>query len=324
MEQDFIRTSYNDILSRTIRSNLPIDQQEVIIRSYANAMNDMQSLFLPDTRPIVPPTDEQIEAERARLRTISNTETVSRGIAGSAVAGGLVAGGIAAARGTGLQASLQAGVTGAVTGAGVGAGVGTLGALSGGASAIPAIVAGVAAGVQQGLTTKPIMPPPDTLKIIQQEQQSKKGTLRPKFIVPSTSILEKSQSEIQADFDEFAMFDFVIPSSEGTEGNNKNNPLKRSDYLTEQLRLNGGGIELDVPFGELDLATKTTINEVMVGPELPEMTFENSVYNLSEFETTPYDPNDDRLQIEALNPYKYYSRVEPFDISRSVLYSKVP
>ena len=324
MEQDFIRTSYNDILSRTIRSNLPIDQQEVIIRSYANAMNDMQSLFLPDTRPIVPPTDEQIEAERARLRTISNTETVSRGIAGSAVAGGLVAGGIAAARGTGLQASLQAGVTGAVTGAGVGAGVGTLGALSGAASAIPAIVAGVAAGVQQGLTTKPIMPPPDTLKIIQQEQQSKKGTLRPKFIVPSTSILEKSQSEIQADFDEFAMFDFVIPSSEGTEGNNKNNPLKRSDYLSHQLRLNGGGIEVDVPLGELDLPTKTTINEVMVGPELPEMTFENSVYNLSEFEVTPYDPNDDRLQIEALNPYKYYSRVEPFDISRSVLYSKVP
>jgi hypothetical protein len=323
-DQDFIRISYNDILSRTIRSNLPIDQQEVIIRSYANAMNDMQSLFLPDTRPIVPPTDEQIEAERARLRTISNTETVSRGIAGSAVAGGLVAGGIAAARGTGLQASLQAGVTGAVTGAGLGAGIGATQAISGAASAIPAIVAGVAAGVQQGLTTKPILPPPDTLKVIQQEQQSKKGTLRPKFIVPSTSILEKSQSEIQADFDEFAMFDFVIPSSEGTEGNNKNNPLKRSDYLTEQLRLNGGGIELDVPLGELDLATKATINEVMLGPELPEMTFENSVYNLSEFEVTPYDPNDDRLQIEALNPYKYYSRVQPFDISRSVLYSKVP
>jgi len=224
----------------------------------------------------------------------------------------------------GLQASLQAGVTGAVTGAGLGAGIGATQAISGAASAIPAIVAGVAAGVQQGLTTKPILPPPDTLKVIQQEQQAKKGTLRPKFIVPSTSILEKSQSEIQADFDEFAMFDFVIPSSEGTEGNNKNNPLKRSDYLTEQLRLNGGGIELDVPFGELDLATKATISQVMVGPELPEMTFENSVYNLSEFEVTPYDPNDDRLQIEALNPYKYYSRVEPFDISRSVLYSKVP
>jgi hypothetical protein len=88
--------------------------------------------------------------------------------------------------------------------------------------------------------------------------------------------------------------------------------------------LNGGGIDTDVALGELDLPTKATISEVMVGPELPPMEFQNSVYNLSEYETIPYDPNDDRLQIEALNPYKYYSRVEPFDISRSVLFSKVP
>ena len=321
---EVLRDSYNDILQRTIRSSLPIDQQEVIIRSYANSLNDMQEMLIRDYNPIQPPTEQQIEAERERLTTISNRETVQQSIIGGAVLGGFTSAGIAAARGAGLQASLQAGVTGAVSGAGVGAGIGVTGAMSGGASAIPGIVAGVAAGVKEGLSTTPIEPPPDTLKVIQEEQKAKKGTLRPKFIIPSTSILEKSQSEIQADFDEFSMFDFVIPSSEGTEGNNKNNPLKRSDYLTEQLRLNGGGIELDVPLGELDLATKATIDKVMVGPELPEMTFENSVYNLSEFEINPYDPNNDRLQIEALNPYKYYSRVQPYDISRSVLFSKVP
>jgi hypothetical protein len=308
-----------------IRSELSINQIHQMLEGFRNTFNDVGVAINPERVVVVElPTTGQLQEERNQLQAIRRGETVRDNLVGGAVAGGLTSAGIAAARGMGLQASLKAGLTGAVRGAGIGAGIGATEAMSGGASAIPSIIAGVAAGVQQGLSTTPIQPPPDTLKVIQQEQKSKKGTLRPKFIVPSTSILEKSQSEIQGDIDEFSMFDFVIPSSEGTQGNNKNNPLKRSDYLTNQLRLNGGGIELDVPLGELDLATKATINEVMVGPELPEMTFENSVYNLSEFEVTPYDPNDDRLQIEALNPYKYYSRVQPYDISRSVLFSKVP
>ena len=313
------------VRNNLIRTQLSINQVHQMLEGFRNTFNDVGVAINPDRVVVVElPTTGQLQEERNQLQAIRRGETVRSSLVGGAVGGGLLAAGTAAVRGAGLQASLQAGLTGAATGAGAGAGIGIAQAVSGGASAIPAIVAGVAAGVQKGLSTTPIQPPPDTLKVIQQEQRAKKGTLRPKFIVPSTSILEKSQSEIQGDIDEFSMFDFVIPSSEGTQGNNKNNPLKRSDYLTEQLRLNGGGIELDVPLGELDLATKATISQVMVGPELPLMTFENSLYNLSEFETVPYDPNDDRLQIEALNPYKYYSRVQPYDISRSVLFSKVP
>lgn len=319
------RQQFEDIERRAIRAELTSEEVSTLLNTYARSLNDMNEILIRDYERVTPPTPEQVQAIRDNLISASRRDVVQRAVRGGAIGGAAGAGVSALVSGTGLQEAIGAAGKGALVGAGVGGAGGVVSALSGMTSAIPAIVGAVSAGVEKGLTTNPIIPPPEEPEVIQQQSQaSGKGTLRPKFIVPSVDILSKTDSEIQGDFDEYSMFDFVIPSIEGADGTIKTNPLKRADYLSEQLMLKGGGIDQDVPFGELDLPSNSQISEIKIGAEIPEMVFMDSEYNLDAFEVLPYDPNDDRLQIEALNPYRYYSRVVPEDIRKSILYGKVP
>ena len=321
------RQQFEDIERRAIRAELTSEEVSTLLNTYARSLNDMNEILIRDYERVTPPTPEQVQAIRDNLISASRRDVVQRAVRGGAIGGAAGAGVSALVSGTGVQEAIGAAGKGGLVGAGVGGAGGVVSALGGMTSAIPAIVGAVSAGVEKGLTTNPIIPPPEEPEVIQQQSQSQgtgKGTLRPKFIVPSVDILSKTDSEIQGDFDEYSMFDFVIPSIEGADGTIKTNPLKRADYLSEQLMLKGGGIDQDVPFGELDLPPNSQISEIKIGAEIPEMVFMDSEYNLDAFEVLPYDPNDDRLQIEALNPYRYYSRVVPEDIRKSILYGKVP
>jgi hypothetical protein len=216
------------------------------------------------------------------------------------------------------------------TALGLGAGV-----LAGGA--LGTTVAQATGGLG-GLTTIQETPVvvPNTIEVKQQEEKSLKGdrskgvgTLRPKFIVPGVNIFEPSPEEKEADFDEFSAFDFVVPTSEGAEGTIATNPLKRQDLNEERIRYAGAGVDMPNVYGKYPPYNTKEERNLLLGPELPEMTFEPQVYDLGRYDvnnTAGYDWNGDRLAIEMLNPYRFGTRVEQNSLTMptSILYSVVP
>jgi len=175
------------------------------------------------------------------------------------------------------------------------------------------------------------LPPGDILN----EQQDKleriqgKGLLRPKFIIPSTNILQPSDQELAADALEFAAFDFVQPNTEGGEGNLDTNILKRSQKLNENIRFQGAGVQVNSLFG-YDLPVRPsqeTINNLFLNKALPPLKFQEQEYNLSEFEVMSYDPINQRGAIEMFGPYNDFSDTIPDDrteMDMSMLFSIVP
>ena len=179
-----------------------------------------------------------------------------------------------------------------------------------------------------GVATKKIKVPEDW-----SENKQAKGTLRPKFISPSVNVLQPSEQDIQADFDEWAIFDFVQPvNNYGAEGNNENNPLKRMARVEEETRYRNAGIDLDP-----SLASVYTNREVntsqeamamnMLPPLMPDTSSQpRQVYDVSEYEVKSYDVNNDRTQIEYQSPYDNMTPIvlTNDEIRRSVLYGRVP
>lgn len=232
---------------------------------------------------------EAIQQRRQEARTLQLAESAEvrgrraeRGAVG--VGTGLVSGGVG-----GAVAGGMAGIAGRIkTGAGYGAPSGFLGGVAGGevgrrvagrkGERVGQVVGGLGAGAIAGyLTGKEEskvqeMPVEIPDQVVQQEEPLKsgsgKGTLRPKFIIPTADILNKTDNEIQADLDEFSAFDYVIPSSEGTEGNISNNPLKRQAYIQNELILNGGGIDIPSQWGEEPMISEQEQKEQMIGDKL--------------------------------------------------------
>ena len=197
--------------------------------------------------------------------------------------------------------------------------------LPAGQKAIAGAVAGAATAVQSVVNYTPVEVPPETQEVYQQEGKAGKGTLRPKFITPATSILDKTNNEIQADFDEYSMFDFVLPTSEGASGNIANNPLKRSNYIQDQLNLQGGGQNIDVPLGQLDLPAQKDLKKLTIGDDLPPMKFNDAFINDNPFEVSPHIPGP--LDIpDYKNPYESMTETIQMDegIRRSTLYGWQP
>ena len=179
-----------------------------------------------------------------------------------------------------------------------------------------------------GVATKKIKVPEDW-----SENKQAKGTLRPKFITPSVNVLQPSEQDIQADFDEWAIFDFVQPvNNYGAEGNNENNPLKRMARVEEETIYRNAGMDLDPSLASVYTNREiNTSNEAMAMDMLPPLMPDTSsqprqVYDISEYEVKSYDVNNDRTQIEYQSPYDNMTPIvlTNDEIRRSVLYGRVP
>jgi hypothetical protein len=153
-----------------------------------------------------------------------------------------------------------------------------------------------------------------------------RGLLRPKFIMPDADILQPSNQELAADALEFAMFDFVEPSSEGAEGTNQTNILKAFQKENENIRYRGAGVVVNSLFGNdaNDLTTQQ-INKMFLGPEIPPMIFSEIQQNLSEYEVNQFDVNNELTGIEFFSPYNNFTNVNPgLGENMTLLFDVVP
>jgi len=163
-------------------------------------------------------------------------------------------------------------------------------------------------------------------QVIQQDEQGK-GTLRPKFIIPTDKIFELTGNEVNTDQLEFSAFDYVIPTSEGTEGNVQNNPLKREAMIQDRILNEGGGMQVDSVFGMPLPYSQEQLRDLLLGPPLPRMEFKQmSEYEVGDNQVEPFDWNGDRTAIDATNPYRYYTDVHQMNegFEDSVLYGYQP
>jgi len=163
-------------------------------------------------------------------------------------------------------------------------------------------------------------------QVIQQDEQGK-GTLRPKFIIPTDKIFELTGNEVNTDLLEFSAFDYVVPTSEGTEGNVQNNPLKREAMTQERILMEGGGIQVDSVFGAELPYTQEQLRDLFLGEPLPRMEFKPmSEYEVGDNQVEPFDWNGDRTAIEAISPYKNFTNVHQMNIGfeSSQLYGYQP
>jgi hypothetical protein len=153
-----------------------------------------------------------------------------------------------------------------------------------------------------------------------------RGMLRPKFIMPDADILQPSNQELAADALEFAMFDFVEPSSEGAEGTNQTNILKAFQKENENIRYRGAGVVVNSLFGnDVNDLTTQQINKMFLGPELPPMIFSEIQQNLSEYEVNQFDVNNEITGIEFFSPYNNFTDVNPgLNENMSMLFDVVP
>jgi len=162
------------------------------------------------------------------------------------------------------------------------------------------------------------------------------GKLKPKFIVPSANIFNKTEQEQYVDDIEFAMFDFV--QDEGGNDPYGTNPLLRDQQITDGLRYQRSGVNVyslygaNLPDNPKNMPLKK-MNEMFLGENrLPEMKFlfsnefEGQEFNQSEFEVDEYDVNNDRIAIEAYSPYANFTNNQLLDqfYDTSILYGVVP
>jgi hypothetical protein len=284
-------------------------------------------------------TERQRERERARTARARQQAGQTGAVAGAGTGAGVV--GIGEVAAGILGSSVGAGTAGLVGGGLAGAAAG-MAAQRMGIGRKGQIGAGIAGGVLAGATVlagrkgdihvpgvsvreEPIAIPQ---QVVQQEEQNKgKGTVRPKFIIPSASILDQTESQIQADMDEFAAFDYVIPTSEGAKGNIKDNPLKQQAGVEYRLRFDGAGVDVTSLFGEPLRTSESELKQDFIGDTLDKlprlevgvMEKENLVgANI----VSPYRW-DSSVQVPGYrDPYRNYTRVTDLNnkINKSQLY----
>ena len=281
---------FADVSDRVIRQSILNNIDTTLAFQY---LDDVRATILGLVPSIMPITQDSVEAaitqHQEKIASVAREETTAQtreyegsaleggasGAIGGAVSSGLsggmidVGGRVFAGAGYGGAAGAAGGIVGGQIGKRVGGAEGKrVGQIAGGV--IGGVVAGRYIGKQRTQVQEMPVEIPD--QVVQQEEPLKsgsgKGTLRPKFIIPSASILDKTENEIQADLDEFSAFDYVIPTSEGTEGNISNNPLKRQAYIQNELILNGGGIDIPSQWGEEPMISVEEQKEQMIGDKL--------------------------------------------------------
>jgi hypothetical protein len=220
-----------------------------------------------------------------------------------------------------------------------------------------AVASGVASAVSQPTETKtdvrptinesPIILKNDELNQdqVQNIEEGKKkdeirrgaGILKPKFIVPSVNIFNKTEQEQYVDDIEFAMFDFVQDDSGGNDPTGTN-PILRDQTLSQGLRYQRAGVTVNSLYGKNlpdnpKNMTQAMLAELFLGePLLPTMKFLFSEefypqeFNQSEFEVNNYDVNNELTAVEMLSPYANFTNNQLLDqfIDTSILYGVVP
>lgn len=165
-----------------------------------------------------------------------------------------------------------------------------------------------------------------------QMNRQNKGTQRPKFITPSVNVLQPSEQAKQAQYDEWAIFDFVKPEEEGASGNLGNNPLKRMVDTEHETIMRNAGIDLDPALSSVfkDRMIDTNQEQLkadMLPPLMPDTSKEpRQVYDVSEYEVKSYDVNNDRTAIEMASPYDNMTPIvlTNEEVRKSILYGRVP
>jgi hypothetical protein len=336
---------YEKIVKRVVnegaRNDLPVGSVMAYIRTIRN-------LFTPYSNVQVIAEDqielamaeaelgviEQVKEERKESKEGRQSRIVEGGTAGAVGGGiaGVVSGGAVGRAGRLLRGGVAgggAGIVGGLAGGAVGKKVGgkrgeRVGQVIGG------LTAGTIAGYTKGSKLAQVQEVPVEIpdQVVAQEEPLKsgsgKGTLRPRFIIPTADILNKTDKEIQADLDEFSAFDYVIPSSEGTEGNISNNPLKRQSYIQNELILNGGGINIPSQWGEEPKISEQEQKEQFIGQQLtplPELQMGVVDEDISVgFYTEKVQPNLWNAGSIKLDPF-YRGFTKPTDLNDNVVRS---
>ncbi len=189
--------------------------------------------------------------------------------------------------------------------------------------ALPPMIAGAligATGIGEnvfsgaGVTERKITVDPSVLaETMATEQQDTKQTKKwiTKAIFPTPDILDETQQEKFVDDIEFSMFNFIEPSSQGATGTIKTNPLKRSQFLSDQIRYMDAGISMSGMLYNKEFPTNTNqqqLDTYKLGQEmLPEMTFMEQD-NADTF--TPigrHYVNNQDIAVEMFSPFTNFS-----------------
>jgi hypothetical protein len=277
----------------------------------------------------------RIQELSIRVRNDPTLSSVSNGIIDSLIiiaqsplfqAGlaGVVAGGAVG----GLPGAIAGGVAGTVGGP-------AIGQQTGGGTSIGGTVAGTVAG---GATQSTFVPKVITALLNKKEdpkvqpqpqtKEQKRGLLRPKFILPSVDVLESTTHEINADQDEWALFNFVQPGNNiGSEGNSQNNPLKASNEMEKKVRFTNNNIELIFTNGEsMSVNDRAMENRFVVqDPITKDLIDSLPVMNFDLFELE-VEPKSWGQPDPQNNPYNNFSDVDGSNssIQHSLLYGLVP
>jgi len=198
---------------------------------------------------------------------------------------------------------------------------------------IPATIAGGMIGYGKtgqtiisgaGITEKKIQVDPKVLAETQaqlDQEPSKNKQWIPKAIQPSTAILDQSQQEKYADDLEFVAFNYIPPTSEGAQGTINTNPLKRQQYMGDEIRYTNAGVF--IPYNTWSQINDTNdiseqrIREMALGQKplipLPDMRFipqDNSTTweNMAEYHYV----NNENTAIEYQSPYSDFSDVRNY------------
>lgn len=175
---------------------------------------------------------------------------------------------------------------------------------------------GVTSGA--GITEKKISVDPSVLEKTQAQLEQEKGKIKvwePKVIVPSTDILDESKQEKYIDDVEFIAFNYIPPTSEGSQGTVDTNPLKYQQLLESNIRYTDAGVYIPyITWNKINDANNMTPQQLktkMLGPELPRMKF-NTFDNDTTFENVAkwQYVNNENTAVEYLSPYSDFSNVE--------------
>ena len=260
---------------------------------------------------------------------ISPGAVVAGGLAGAAAVGATIGGGV----------SVPAAVAGGAVAGAAGAAAARMAGITGPAQTLAGAGAAVLGGVAGGLLSRePVKLPPDTLKVVQQDEKGT-GKLRPKFIIPSTDILQPTNQQVQADMDEWNMFDFVNPTSEGTQGTAASNPLKLQALQENEIRYRDAGVDVTPMFWDDLPYSNEQLIEHMLGPALPplpEMKFQENEEEFFDDRGMPqlslwgrhggYNASSQAHAIEIESPFRNFTEVSQLDedINNSILYGSIP
>ena len=194
--------------------------------------------------------------------------------------------------------------------------------------ALPPMIAGAligATGIGEnlfsgaGVTERKITVDPSVLEeTVATEQQDTKQTKKwiTKAIFPTPDILDETRQEKFVDDLEYSMFNFIEPTSQGATGTVRTNPLKRSQFLSDQIRYMDAGISMPSMLYNKEFPTNTNqqqLDTYKLGEDmLPVMEFMEQD-NADTF--TPigrHYVNNQDIAVGLLSPFAEYSDIRNY------------